>query len=31
MVGESAVYNELAARLNAFDGVEVQQMVFGHD
>jgi hypothetical protein len=31
MVGEPAVYNELAARLNAFDGVEVQKMIFGHD
>ena len=31
MVGEPAVYNELASRLNAFDGVEVQKMIFGHD
>jgi hypothetical protein len=31
MVGEKAKYKELADRLNAFDGVEVQKMVFGHD
>lgn len=31
MVGEQAKYLELADRLNALDGVEVQKMVFGHD
>jgi hypothetical protein len=31
MVGEPAQYKELLDRLNTFDGVEVQKMVFGHD
>lgn len=31
MVGEPDQYKELAERLNTFDGVEVQKMVFGHD
>lgn len=31
MVGDQAKYKELADRLNVFDGVEVQKMVFGHD
>jgi hypothetical protein len=31
MIGDPAKYKEFADRLNAFDGVEVQKMVFGHD
>lgn len=31
MVGDPAKYKELSDRLNAFEGVEVKQMVFGHD
>lgn len=31
MVGDHSNYTKLADSLNAFDGVEVQQMVFGHD
>jgi hypothetical protein len=31
MVGDVSVSNRLADSLNAFDGVEVQKMIFGHD
>lgn len=31
MVGEKAKAEELMDRLNSHDGVEAQQMVFGHD
>ncbi len=31
MVGEKAKAEELMGRLNSYDGVEAQQMVFGHD
>ncbi len=30
-VGEDAVINEMADKLNALDGIEVQKMVFEHD
>ena len=31
MVGDVSNSNKLADSLNAFDGVEVQKMIFGHD
>jgi len=31
MVGDKNKANELAAKLNSYDGIEVQKMVFGHD
>jgi hypothetical protein len=31
MVGDRSNCTKLADSLNAFDGVEVQQMIFGHD
>jgi len=31
MVGDPANCTKLADSLNAFDGVEVQKMIFGHD
>jgi hypothetical protein len=31
MVGDPSISCKLADSLNAFDGVEVQKMIFGHD
>jgi len=31
MVGDSNKADELASKLNSYDGIEVQKMVFGHD
>lgn len=31
MVGDKSKADELSNRLNSFDGVEVQKMLFGHD
>lgn len=31
MVGDKNKADELSAKLNSYDGIEVQKMVFGHD
>jgi len=31
MVGDGNKVDELASKLNSYDGIEVQKMVFGHD